>query len=209
MAEGGFTSFLGGFFGGFNFGMIFLIVIIAVFALGIIGGIIWYIYNRIQWNLKVEFKLTRSNGAFSTGEWGKGSFNSRKGVVFVKRKGLSKSKLEPFDIREYIQGSSNILTVTQVGVNTYKPVHPSSFETIIDTWTDEKGQIHESEVSVMKVRGDTTQDKAWATSYEREAKNAFSISGFLKEYGGLITMGLILFMQFIGFAVLYAKIRPT
>jgi hypothetical protein len=114
--------------------------------------------------------------------------------------------MKPFDVKEYLQGG-NILTVEQIGAKEYIPVHPDSFKTVVDEWIDENGNKKESEVAIMNIRGNTTEDKAWASSFERESESAYSITNFLREHGALIAMGLVLFMNFIGFVVLYTKIK--
>lgn len=209
MPEQGFTQFLGSFFGGFNFQSILLIAGAVLFTCIIIGVIIWFVYNRLQWNLRVEFKLTRASGNFIGAEWGKGSFNSKRGVVYVKRPKFKKVAMKPFDVKEYLQGD-NILTVEQIGVDTYLPVHPTSFETMIDEKYNKKtGRYEQVKVSLMNLKSDTGESKSWKNSYEREAKSAYAVTNFLKEHGALLAMGLVLFMNFIGFGILWMKLKPS
>jgi len=199
-------SFLGNMFSGMNLASMAKIGGIVLGAGVIILGVIWYIWNKVQWNLRVEFKLTRSGGSFIDSEWGKGSFNTRKGVVWLKRPKQKKVYMKPFDVKEYLQGG-NILTVEQIGAKEYLPVHPDSFKTVVDEWIDEKGVKHDTEVSIMSIRGNTTEDKAWASSFERESESAYSITNFLREHGALIAMGIVLLLNMVGFAILWSKIK--
>lgn len=208
MADTGFMNYLGGFFGGMSFTTVLLIAGGVLFTCIIIGLIIWFIYNKLQWNLRVEFKLTRSDGNFIDALWGKGSYNTKRGVCYVKRPKSKKVAMKPFDIKEYLQGG-NILTVVQVGIDTYLPVHPSSFEKVIDEQINKKtGKLEEIEVSLIKLKSDTGESKSWKSSYEREAKSAYAVTNFLKEHGALLAMGFVMFLQFVGFAILYSRIKP-
>ena len=62
--------------------------ILVVFGLIVLGIAIWIWHDKKKWNLKVEIKLPRSDGKIINGEWGKGCFDAKRGVVFVKRKGV-------------------------------------------------------------------------------------------------------------------------
>lgn len=206
MADAGsLTGFVGNFVGGFNIMLIAKILGIVVLTLGIIGGIFYFVWNKKKWNLRVEFKLPRSDGRFYDAEWGQGSFNTRQGVVWLKRKGHKKVPMKPFDITKYVQGG-DILTVVQTAANNYIPMMPDSFETLVSDTPNKEGTYEE--VAVIKMQGDTTESKSWKNSFEREAKSAYSLSSFLKEHGALLAMGLVLFLQLIGFIIIYQRIRP-
>ena len=195
---------LGKLFGGFGSGGMMNIVILIIFGLCVlatVGGIVWYFYKKSLWNLKVEFKFMRSDGTLITSEWGKGQFNSKRGVVFLKRekRGTPKIAMPPFDVKRYLQGADT-LTVIQVGLEQYLPVMPESFLEMVDDITGEKAVL-------MKHKIDLTQSRAWKNQFERESKQAYTIAGLLEKYANFIGIGLIFMMNFVGFAILYMQIK--
>lgn len=215
----GMSSFMDNMpvFGGGGTMNIIYSVIVGFLVLGLCGGILYFIWRKKRWNLKVDFKIPRNIqeaedelaeeadlniDGFVNAERGKGMYDSKNGVVWVKRNwAMPKSSIKPFDIKKYVQGK-NILTVIQTGANEYKPVLPRSYLNV--EGEDENGNIEES--VLLKTNMDNTESRAWKNQFEREAKEAFSIKNFLKEYGAQLTMGIILFFQFVGFAILYTKV---
>ena len=175
-----------------------LALAIGFLTIGIIIGFIIWIIKRKSWNLKVGFKIPRYDGRIIGQEIGKGIFSVREGACLVKRKGMKASAMKPFDLKKYLQGA-NYLEVIQVGADDYRPILPESYVELIDDRTGEKA-------SLLNVKIDTTSNKSWKNSYERERKNAFSIKNFLQEYGGLISIGLVIFLWGIQFLVLYNRI---
>jgi hypothetical protein len=172
-------------------------------------GAIWYFKKR--WNLNVEFKLTRNDGRITQGEWGKGFYNSKKGVVFVRRPTMGKfSKGIPiriFDIRRYLQGSST-LTVIQVGPEDYRPVLNDSWTEHVVTYQDDKtGDIKEVKESILNIKVDSGLNKAWKSAWESAAKNAYSIRSFLTQFQTPIAIGIVVICCFVGFAILWTKIK--
>ena len=199
MAEG---DTLEGLFGGFSAGSMMPIVIgifAAVVVFSLVGFFAWWmIKKRINWNLKVEFKLPRSDGKMVNSEWGKGCYSTNRGVVFLKRKRRKKVAMKPFDIQKYLQGEK-ILTVVQIGAEQYVPVLPESFTQLVDDKTGE-------EAATIKFKVDSTESKSWRNSFERDSKTAYTIMGLLQQYANFIGWGIILFMNFAGFAILYTKV---
>lgn len=196
-------EFLGGFtkniFGGIGVGGFALIFIFGLAVLLGVGGFAWWAFTKKKnWNLKVEFKLTRSDGRYIGAEWGKGYYDSKRGVVFLKRKGKKAVPMEPFDVKKYLQGTE-ILTVAQVGMEQYLPVLPDSYLEMEDDTTGEKAAF-------MKLKVDLSKSKAWRSQFERDAKAAYTIMSLLSQYAQFIGIGIILFMQLVGFAILYSKI---
>jgi len=204
--------------GGGGLGTLILSILIGVGSLALMGAIIYWLYNRKKWNLLVDFKIPRNlqkaddtlaeneNAEFKVdgfvnAERGKGMYDSKNGVVWVKRKWMPKVSIKPFDIKRYVQGS-NILTVVQTGSNEYKPVLPRSYLNV--EGVDADGELENA--VLLKTKLDNTESRAWKNQFERQAKEAFSIKKLLKEYGAQITMGIILLFNFIGFAILYTKI---
>ena len=60
--------------------------LIGVPVMAVILGFFYWLYRRRKWNLDVEFKLPRSDGRFISAEWGKGNYDTKRGVVWLKRK---------------------------------------------------------------------------------------------------------------------------
>lgn len=205
------SDFLGGILGslgGNSLTGLFFILIIGVFTILICAGILFYfLKKRKSWNIDVEFKIPRSlkqnkdrelDGS-TQAEWGKGAYDSRSGVVWLKRKGVKKVPMKPFDVKRFLQGKK-ILTVVQVGIEDYKPVLPESYIMM----EDENGV----EAALVKIRIDTTSSKAWRNTFEREAKSTYSITNWLRENAMYVGIGLILIMNFVGFAILWSQVKP-
>jgi len=197
-------------FGGL--GIIIYVLLGALMIVVLVGGGIWYYKSKKQWNLNVEFKLPRGiehlkeeeeldpleiHGIINA-EWGLGSFNAKRGAIFLKRKGMKKIFMKPFDIKKYLQGR-NILTVVQIGVEKYLPVLQGSYLNMVD---DETGE----EAALLNTSMDTTEDKSWSTGFEREANNTYTIINLLKEYLQFFGWGIILAFNFVGFAILYTRL---
>jgi len=194
-----FGSILGGTGGLYGFFSLAIWILVGLGAIGICYGIFWYILKyKTKWNLKVEIKIPRSDGKLLIAEWGKGEYNTERGVVFIKRKGKKPVPMDPFEPSKYLQGKE-ILTVQQVTPDFYIPVMPESFLVMEDSKTKEQA-------SLMKVATDYTKSKAWRNTFERESKKAYTIMNLLRDYAPIIGVGIILFMNFAGFAILYSKV---
>ena len=193
----GVTGGIGGM-GGFVSAAIYILA--GTLVLVMCGGIIWYIIKRKKgYNILVEFKIPRSDGKFLTAEWGKGFYDLKRGVVYVKRNKQKPVPIEPFEVSKYLQGTSNILTVVQIAPDYYLPVLPESFLEMEDDKTNEKATL-------IKFASDFTKSKSWKNSFERETKQAYTIMNLLRDYAPMIGIGIILFMNFAGFAILYSKV---
>lgn len=188
-------------FAGFGLGSIMDIVTIvgSILVFAIVAGMMFlWIKKRGNYNLKVEFKIPRSAGRLVNAEWGKGSYDEKRGVVWLKRRRKPKVKMKPFDVKRFLQGA-NILTVVQVGAADYLPALPDSYIKMKDDKHPEK------EAAFLSIKTDTSESKAWKESFEREAKNAFSISTLLDKYGAWISIGLVIFLWGLQFALMYKK----
>ena len=216
---------MGDLFGSLGFGLgsggmlgMFWIVMIIVVALGICGTIIWFFWSKKAWNLKVKFRLPRSvkylgenetldindiEGVIEYDE-GKGSYNAKKGVVWLKRKGKRKVKMKPFRVQKYLQipsgGGKPILEVLQVGAEDYVPVMPESYLIMED---DETGE----QVAVLDVKTDSSESRAWQHQFEREAKSTYSIQGALSALltNPLFIAGLVIFLWGLQLLILYNR----
>ena len=182
-------------------GVIILIMLFIIFAI---------FYFKKRWNLDVEFKLTRNDGRITNAEWGKGYYNARKGVVFVRRPTMGKfSKGIPikiFDIRRYLQGTS-IITVLQVGPEDYRPVLNDSWTEHIVTYKDDvTGDIQEVKESILNIKVDSGLNKAWKSAWDAASKKAYSISSFMSQFQTPIAIGIVIICCFVGFAILWSKV---
>lgn len=196
---------------GSGFLTIAMYVLIGGAGLAVAAGFAWYmIWKRKSWNIKVEFRIPRNVRVYDdndgnkvvqgtiTKEWGKGFYDAKKGVVFVKRKGVQAIAMKPFDIKRYLSAPSNILTVTQVGAEDYRPV-------LEDSYVNAEGEDGEP-AALANVKIDTTSSKAWKAQWERESKTTYSITGLLHEYSTYIGQALVLFTVIVGFAIVYTKV---
>lgn len=191
------VSNLGGIFG--TIASVSMTVVIAFVVIAIIGGgAYWYWYNKKRWFLTVEVKIPRSDGKLLNAEIAKGSYDSKKGVVLIKRRGMKACAVKPFDIKRYLQGGT-ILTVVQVGIKDYIPVMLDSYLEMEDTETGEAA-------AMMKIKIDTSESQAWKTAFERDAKNTYSIMGLLQQHMPIIAIGLVIFLWGIQFLILYNRI---
>jgi len=210
--------------------MIWVVVIFLAVAI-VLGTIMFFWWKKKKWNLDVEIKLTRSDGKITQGEWGKGFYDSKKGVVFIKRPNMGTfAKPYPikiFDVRRYMQGT-HLITVIQVGPEDFRPVLNESWtemnvdyedtdKPILDSEgnpeLDEEGNIKYETVtvkeSILNIKTETGLNKAWKAAWEEAAKNAYTISSFLRQYSAPISIGIVVICCFVGFAVLWGKLSSV
>jgi hypothetical protein len=190
-------------------GMWILIIVAVVVVLALIFGLgFWYWNAKKRWNLRVEFKLPRSDGKMTQGEWGKGSFNSTRGVVYLKRNKMKKVPMEVFDIKKYLQGT-DLLTVIQIGPEDYRPVLNDSWsEVVVEYENPETGEVKRVREAIMNLRVDTGVNKAWKSSWESAAKKAYSITSFFQQFQTPIAVGIVVICVFVGFAIIWTRL-PT
>jgi hypothetical protein len=186
-------------------------VLLGFIILLMIGGILAFFYFRQRWNLQVEFKLTRNDGRITNAEWGKGYYDSKKGVVFVRRPTMGKFSrgipIKIFDIRRYLQGDS-IITVLQVGPEDFRPILNDSWTDHVVTYTDNKtGEVKEVKESILNIKVDSGLNKAWKSSWDAAAKKAYSISSFLSAFQTPIAIGIVVICCMVGFTILWTKVK--
>ena len=189
-------------------GLIILLIIIGLVVLVVIGFGGLMIWNKKRWNLKVEIKLPRSDGKIINGEWGKGFFHSKQGVVYIKRPGFWQKKipLKIFDPKRYIQGS-DLITVIQLSPLDYRPVLPKSFlEYDVKYVDDETGEEKIVKETVMNIECDTGASKAWQVSFEAAAKKAYSLQSFMNQFQTPIAVAIVLVAVFVGIAALWTQL---
>ena len=189
-------------------------IIIGGVALLLAGVAIYYWYFKKKWNLKVEIKLPRSDGKIIHGEWAKGFYNAKRGVVLIKRKGIKAIPMEVFDPKKYLQGS-DLLTVIQVASEDYRPV-------LNDSWTeykiekrdkqtgeilrDAEGNILYEKLGVLNIKIDSGLNKAWKSSWDASAKKAYSLQSFFAQFQTPIAIGIVIISSFVGFAIIWTRL---
>jgi len=186
-----------------------LIIVGAILGIGLLGGGAFALYHfKRKYNLRVEFKLPRSDGLITQAEWGKGQFNAKRGVIFLKRKSMRRLPMKVFDIKRYLQGT-DLLTVIQVGPEDYRPVLNHSWsqtdEVYIDDKTNKEMIVKEA---IMNIRVDTGLNKAWKSAFDISAKKAYSIQSFLSQFQTPIAIGIVVLCVFVGIAILWSRL-PT
>lgn len=181
------------------FGTVIWIVVLGGLGIVILGIAIWRWYFKKKWNLKVEIKLLRSDGRIINGEWGQGYFDSKKGVVLIKRPGIFKAiPMKTFDVRKYLQGA-DLLTVLQVSPGDYRPVLNDSWTSYIDEKTGEKA-------AVINIKTDIGEDKAWQAAFEEASRNAYSMMSIIQQFQTPIAIGIVIISCFVGFAVIWTRL---
>lgn len=196
-------------FGGSGMMMNMVFLAIGAVIISLCGFALWFFLKKKRhWNLKVEFRIPRNirkvrqrDGTIKVigtlnKEWGKGFYDATRGCVFVQRKKKKAVPMKPFDVKQYLS-DGNILTVVQTGIEDYRPVRDESYIKLKD--------MSGSDSALLEVIIDTSESKSWKNSFEREAKQAYSIKNWLHEHGALIAMGLVLFMNLIGFAIVISR----
>ncbi|MHA1481996.1 MAG: hypothetical protein ACTSQA_00985 [Candidatus Heimdallarchaeaceae archaeon] len=188
--------------------MFLLTIIIGGLALiFVIGGLSWWWFKK-RWNLRVEIKLTRSDSKITIGEWGKGMYNAKRGVVFIKRPGFLARPISMMvlDIRKYIQGE-DLLTVIQVGPEDFRPVLNDSWDEHVETYiNNETGEEMEIKESILNIKVDTGLNKAWKSAWEASAKKAYSLQSFFQQFQTPIAIAIVIVSVFVGFAIIWARL---
>ncbi len=192
---------------GSTVGLILIMFLFGLIALIIISLVGWRIYNKKRWNLKVEIKLPRSDGKIVNGEWGKGYFNSKQGVVYIKRPGMFMPKipLKIFDPKRYLQGM-DLITVLQLSPVDYRPVLPKSYLEYEVEHIDGEGKRTLVKEAVMDMECDTGASKAWQTAFEASAKKAYSLQSFMQQFQTPIAIAIVLVAVFVGIAALWTQL---
>jgi len=193
---------------GSSIGLMILIGALMTLVLVIVGLIGFFTWNRKRWNLQVEIKLPRSDGKIINGEWGKGFFSSKRGVVFIKRPGTFQPKipLKIFDPKRYLQGD-RLLTVVQLSPVDYRPVIPDSFlEQEVEYKNDKTGKISVVKEALLNIKCDTGHSKAWQQAFDAASKQAYSLKSFMQQFQTPIAIAIVLVAVFVGFAAIWTQL---
>jgi hypothetical protein len=191
--------------GATTFKWIAIIIGVVLVVSIILSLIIWWRFSKSKYNLRVEVKIPRSDGQIILAEWAKGGFNAKRGVVYIKRDKMAAVAMKVIDIRRYLQGN-DLLTVIQVGPEDYRPVLNDSWTSHIVEYEDEKGNIEQIKESILNIKIDTGEYKAWKSAWDSAAKRAYSLSSFLTQFATPIAIAIVLIACFIGFAILWSKL---
>jgi len=184
---------------------IIIIAVVIVFLL-IIGILFWVYWTKRRYNLKVEIKMPRSDGKIILGEWGKGLFNSKRGVLLIKRNKMKPVPVKVVDIRKYLQGV-DLITVIQVAPEDYRPVLNDSWTEFITEYEDEKThEVIQVKDSILNIKVDSGLNKAWKSAWEAASKRAFSLQSFLNQFQTPIAIAIVIVAVFVGIAVLWTKV---
>ena len=192
---------------GSSVGLFILVGTLMVVFLLILIIIAFFIWNKKRWNLNVEIKLPRSDATIVNGEWGKGFFHSKRGVVYIKRPGFFQPKipLKIFDPKRYLQGD-NLITVVQLSPVDYRPVLPKSYlEHEVEYKDDKTGKISIVKEAILNVKCDTGHSKAWEQAFEAASKQAYSLKSFMQQFQTPIAIAIVLVAVFVGFAALWTQ----
>lgn len=193
---------------GSSVGLLILIGTVMALMAAIVIIIAFVIWNKKRWSINVEIKLPRSDGRIVNGEWGKGYFNSKRGVVYIRRPGFFSQKipLKIFDPKRYLQGE-NLITVVQLSPVDYRPVLPESFlEHIVEYKDDKTGEITEVKEAVLNIKCDTGHSKAWQQAFDAASKQAYSLRSFMQQFQTPIAIAIVLVAVFIGFAAVWTQL---
>jgi len=189
-------------------GLYLIMFIVGIVILIFVGGFGLIIWNKKRWNIKVEIKLPRSDGRIVNGEWGKGYFNSKQGVVYIRRPGFMQKKipLMIMDPKRYLQGA-DLMTVVQLSPIDYRPVKPSSFLNYNVRYVDDKtGEVTMVKEAVIDMECDTGASKAWQTAFEAAAKRAYSLQSFFHQFQTPLAIAIVLVAVFVGIAALWTQL---
>ncbi len=191
-------------------------------VLGIFGAIAAWALKRKKWNLIIEIKMPRNDGQVILRERARGYYDAKAGIVDIKRKKLKAVGMKPFDVKKYLQGT-NYLEVIQLSPTEYIPVLPKSYATVsikeefVAKVKEGKGKDGKDkfvdriftrvvESAIMNIESDLGKRKTWKTYMERAAKNRFTIIGLLEKHWRAIELSIIIFVMFVGFAIVYSRI---
>ena len=176
-------------------------IIIVVTLVLVLVAVLWA-KKRKKWNLRVEIKLPRSNGEIINSEKAKGYYDTKQGFVSLKRKGISPIDMKPFNTSKYLQGT-NFLEVLQIGPDDYLPILPKSYKIITKSNAVEGEQ---KRFALLEIEGDLGERKAWASNAAESAINRFTLKNFLGKHQFAISIMIIMFALFIGFAIVLSQL---
>lgn len=171
---------------------------ITILGLAVLITLAVVVSRKKKWNLTSGIKLLGNDGRIIGVELGKGHYAVKEGIVDIKRKKMKPVGTKPFDLRKYRQGIKYV-EFLQLSPTEYLPIHPKSYHVITDEKTGEK-------YALLDIEADLSKRKTWTTYMERTGKDRFTLKGLLEKHWRALEMGIIMFMMFVGFAVLWTRI---
>jgi hypothetical protein len=180
--------------GGIAMYLVYGVIVIAALVAGFF--VFRYFLTKKNWNLNVWVKIARANGLMMF-ERAKGRFDTREGVVDIKRKKLKPVTMKPFDVRDFLQGSNN-LEVMMLSPTEFIPIIPKSYEIM-----ENSKQLYALE----HIKTDLGGRKTWKNYAERSLKDRFTLAGFMAKHQFAISIVIIMLGMFIGFSILYSRIK--
>jgi hypothetical protein len=185
---------------------IIMAIVIVVLLVVVGGSLFWFYWSKKRWNLRIEFKIPRSDGQIIMGEWGKGLWNAKRGVVYLKRNKMRTVPMKVVNITRYLQGA-DLMTVIQVGPEDYRPVLNDSWTEHIVEYEDEKsGKVIQQKEAIINIKADTGLNKPWKSAWEQASKTAYSISTFLQQFQTPIAIAIVLIAVFVGISILWVRL---
>ncbi|KKL19035.1 hypothetical protein LCGC14_2469510, partial [marine sediment metagenome] len=126
------------------------------------------------------------------------------GFVDIKRKKCKPVAMKPFDVRRFLQGE-NVLEVLMLSPTDFIPIDPKNYMKVTEEYTDNEGNKQTQKYSVFDIVTDNLKRKTWKNYTERIAKSRFTLAGFLDQHWRAIELGILVFIIFIGFSVLWMR----
>jgi hypothetical protein len=78
----------------------------------------------------------------------------------------------------------------------------------VETYKDDKtNEVIEVKESILNIKVDSGLNKAWKSSWDAAAKNAYSVKSFLQQFQVPISIGIVVVCCFVGFAILWSKVH--
>lgn len=168
----------------------------AILAILFLGVIAWIVHSKKKWNLRLEIKLPRSDGQLVLSDSAKGHWDNKNGWIVVKRKGFRAIPTHPIDPKKWLRGR-NFATLIQVGPEDFIIASEDSYLVVKDAEGNDQ--------AVMKIVADVGKRKTWKNYTERMGKKAFTLVGWLEQHQFLVALGIVCFIMFIGFALLWSR----
>lgn len=175
---------------------IFAIGLIVIVVVGLLIGLAIWQYKRKKWNMKIRVKLPRSDGKIILDDDAKGYWDADNGWIVIKRKGYKPVQTKPIDPKKWLKGK-DVVTVIQVGPEDYIIATEDSYKIV----KDENG----NDIAIMDVVADVGKRKTWRNYTERMGKRTFTIKRFWDEHQGQIILAIVVFVIFLGFAILWMR----
>jgi hypothetical protein len=171
-------------------GIIVIIVLVAAIVISI------WLYKRRKWNLEGDAVLLRTGMSDQYEDKCKGYWDAENGWIVLKRRGYREVHTKPFDPKEWLTGR-NRFKVIQTGPEEFV-IARVEWNRVIDSNTGE-------ETFISKVIADVGKRKTWKNYTERMGKKTFTIQGWMQEHQMAITLAIVIFAIFMGFAILWMR----